>query len=684
VLFFRHPGYATLNRFADGELEPGEYRRVSAHLAECGRCRREVAFIRKAGTLARSLETPPPPKELLDRVLERRADGERVLLPLESPGATAPVHRRMVPAAAAATVLFVAGLFLTTGVLEADRGGLNISPEHPTAGQELTIRYDGGFEFAAEDVLELKARFRTGSGQKWEQIAAILERGDGGVFVASVDLPDSAVYAAFAVETLDGQTVDNNNRQLWDVMVFGSDGRPTKQALWERYTDLFDRGDQIQARETARNLTELYPESPRGWAASWYIDGERFKPLGDTDSVAQQYRGRFRLLERGLTQDPPADPDELAILAFFGSTLGEYASAEYWLRQAETRGARSAAVYQTRTYLLEQEDGKSPSELLRGLESIWHTAPFPVPQVADRGWAAAVRSGDWDAVMRWLPRYRDTRGPRNMAAILVDMQAAFPAGRILDWALETGQDALFRPSHRGVGQPKWAHARVDAEVRQEGLARLAELALTAGRRRVARAFALQAVPLAWETNVLEGVARTLLATGDTAGARVAWARAAADPMGARPPVTITDSGDWPVILRAARSELTRYVLRESMIRFADTELGTPGRPVVAAFDWSCRRLAEHFPEVAGALGDATMELVLVPAIGLSDQPSCATPAPVRLDWKRDISRDYGVRGLPSYFVIDAEGRVRFVTNRLNEVPRQLAALRTITSPGITD
>ncbi len=91
-MFLRHPSFARLSRFADGELSGRRRERTARHLAECARCREEVAFIRRAGEVARSIPARPPSDDLLEDILERRAAGERVLLPTSNPDP--PVRRR--------------------------------------------------------------------------------------------------------------------------------------------------------------------------------------------------------------------------------------------------------------------------------------------------------------------------------------------------------------------------------------------------------------------------------------------------------------------------------------------------------------------------------------------------------------------------------------------------------------
>ena len=672
---FGHPLYRTLNRFADGELSPRRQRRVAAHLADCSRCRREVSFIRNAGELARSLDTQKVRQELLDRVLERRAEGERVLLPVEPPGAMPSRTQRLVPAAAAAVLLLFTGLFVGTGLLEADRGGLTIEPERPQAGDTLTLRYDGGFEFERETYLKVRTRYRTSTGADWQQIAGIMERDDEGLFTTQVALPDSVVYAAFAVEDLTGEQVDSNNRGLWDVMVHGADGRPTVIALFERFADLFGRGDKVEAHRTARLAIELYPNAPYGWSTLLSIQGVSGIV---NDSIRAFHREQFRRLERHLSEDPPEDPRALADMALYALRLSDPAGIEYWSRQAERRGDRSATVYQAKAFLAGQS--RSPAAEQQ-LEALWQEAPFPVRALAGNGWRAALQAEDWEAAMRWLPRYRDARGYAFMPLIAGGLRAHFPADRVLDWAL-AGQTEPFPATHRSLREPHEIHARRLDEARQRMLAEVAGLAREAGRSNVARGLALEALPLAWETSALHAIGTLLLEAGDTTNAAEAFARVAADPSGPEPPAVVAAMPEWPRRLDAARNALARWVLRESVIEYPEVEAIAPGRPTVVVFGWNCRTVDEIQPVLDG-LGDAAVVVYLLQESSPRDGSLCGDPVvSVRRDPTGNAAAEFRVRGVTSYFVLDDEGRVRFRTWEPEEIPRQLTALRTVTMSAV--
>ena len=678
---FGHPMYATLNRFADGELSAKRQRRVADHLAECARCRQQVTFIRAAGDLARSLEAPLAPPEILDRVLERRAAGERVLLPLESPGRRSRTGWRTAAKVAGLALLLAIGSFVSANLLEADRTGLRIAPDRPRAGDTLTVTYDGGFRFAEENQLRLRARFRTASGQHWQQIAAILDRGEEHRFVASVPLPDSVVYAAFAVESLQGDQVDSRNRQLWDIVVFGTDGRPSLAGLHERFTDLFGR-DRVVAHRVARKTTDLYPGSARGWAdrASVELSG------APSDSMREAHSRQLALLERALTESPPADPAELAHMARYAMMLGELASVDYWAREAERRGVRAATLYQVEATRIRLSRPR-PEDALGRLEALWQESPAPLPALADAGWWFALKARDWTGIETWLPRVRLTRGTSGSDWLLQQLVDEFPAEQVLGWALNEGRDVLLgEGGHRPLVRSAPRHARLLTEARQGLLAELAQLAAGAGRADVARELAAEALPMAWETSALETIGGVLLETGDTASALAAFARVAADPVGGTVPAFTLRTPDWPERVARAKRELDRYVLEDAVIRYPEgiepaNEVG------VTAFVWSCapdefrrlNRFAESFPDVA-FVGYAA------PGLGRSPEElrDCGLEIPIRVDPKAAAREAFGATGSRAYFITDASGRIRFEYSRLAEVPRQLDALLWTGEPGLAD
>jgi hypothetical protein len=663
-----HPRHATLNRFSDGTLPARRRRRVADHLAVCRRCRGEVAFIRQAGARARSLEAPEPPEDLLEKILARRAAGERVILPLTSPGRRAYVKRRAVPAVAALVALLGAGLFVSTGLLEADRPVLRLEPTRPQAGDTLSVVYDGGLGFEGLDWLQLRVRFRTAAGHASQHIGGILERGPDQKFHTRLPLPDSVVYAAFAVESLDGARVDHNHKALWDVMVHGPDGRPTLAALTQRYLDVESR-DSLAVRETVAAMIDLYPESPRGWWAE-AVPGSRGTV---NERAAQERLARLRVLERRYTEQPPADPEELAFMAWFAATLRDPASAQHWTAEAERRGARSRWLAQAKLVRVAAYDRLPPDQALQELEAIWQEAPIPVPNVADFGWANATRAGNWDAALRWLPRYRETRGAWPPVGVLDRLRDAFGPDSTLSWALAHADDELFRTAaYRPLNRTEAEHARSLDDARQEMLASMASMAIATGRHELGRALALEGLGLSWQSGPLTAIGTILLAAGDTADAVTAFARVAADPAGGPVPAAVTSSPGWAESLETARYGLIQRVLEESVVQYPDAGLGPTSGPSVVAFLNRC-------DETARVLEDLPPAMVTVYATINVDSvrhalATCGLDLPVRPDPGGRIGRAFGLRAFTALFVTDGQGRVRFSHSNTAELPRQLMAL----------
>jgi len=87
--------------YALDALDADERREYEAHLARCERCRAELASLSEAATsLAYSVETPAPPPQLRERILERARAERPNVVPLRP--------RWALPAAAAAVIAVAA------------------------------------------------------------------------------------------------------------------------------------------------------------------------------------------------------------------------------------------------------------------------------------------------------------------------------------------------------------------------------------------------------------------------------------------------------------------------------------------------------------------------------------------------------------------------------------------------
>jgi hypothetical protein len=139
VISFTHYGARTLQRFAGDELTSARRRRVAAHLVVCRRCREQVAFARALMAAASSLPAPAAPTALLSRVLEGRAAGERVILPVVGETPRPRVARWSTSLTAIAASIVVAAIVAThvTGVR--GRAGLaTVEDSLPTLSSVMT------------------------------------------------------------------------------------------------------------------------------------------------------------------------------------------------------------------------------------------------------------------------------------------------------------------------------------------------------------------------------------------------------------------------------------------------------------------------------------------------------------------------------------------------------------------
>lgn len=697
-----HPGYRRLSRFADGELGAREQERVASHLAACPRCREEVALIRRMADAARQIPAPPASERLLQQALARRAAGERVLLPTSDAGA--PSKRRprtgRTAAIAAMLTLLVGSLVYSVQLLEADRPALRIQPKQPVQGEVLRVEYHGGALFADQTHLKLRARYRTATDRQWQLLAGILVRGDDGRYRTEVALPDSVVYAAFAVEDLYGERLDSNNRQLWDVMLHGDNGRPTLDALTARLRDL-ERRDWGEAYDVAREMTEIYPDEPRSWAIRFSYELSLF----DRDSVFAEHSEQFRRLEKQLSEEPRPDPASMGWLASYALGLGDIASGSTWVARAVDEGRHLPVVAEAEMMLLAVRHDGEYEKILSEMERLWMHIAGGSLAVANYGWQTARKAGSGPHVRVWLERYLQLR-PNESPLLFSDAVAAAPEmmPRARDWAnKELERIEQYAQGLRPLESSPANYVRRETEELQGSLAEMAHLALENGDPGLARRLAMSGSQLGWNSRALLEIGEALLSLGDTAAAIPIFARAAADPLTTSAAVhrgapLLSTRQAWNTRVARAEQDLRAYVMETAILRYLPDhlELSSQSNNVlvtnlleerVTVVVFMSRYSAPALEEIGSlqvlsqTLEDMRTGLILVDLDNTGALASLlAEVAPelqVFSDYSGAVRTAFGNSAAPEVFVVDQAARIRFESSRLEEVLRQVESLQRL-------
>lgn len=709
-----HPRFATLSAFADGALPPARRPRVAAHVAECARCRGALADIRAMASTAASLPDPPLPADGLQRILARRAAGERLILAVESaPPARRPA-RPMVRAAAAVALLATAagGLVLATAPrLEAVSSELRLAPEAPRAGQAVRLAYTPGTGFAGARALVVRARLRHPGERAYreEAVVAVLDtlRPDGdGVFRGEARLPAGAVYAELAVEAPDGTEVDTNGRRYWEVLVHDAAGRPLADALHQRAQALTGR-DWEGAFDAARRMAELYPEDPESWGSLQFFENA-LRGAAAGDSLAPIHRARFAALDSALRGRPGLDGEALGAMYFYAWGVGDSIARERWDERLRTEQPRHPKAVQNRTITIMRAHYEQPAEVVRQLDALWDEVGPAHSQLALQGILAARRTRDPESIRRWVPRYlrfyRD-----DVVSVAEGSLAVHPSLRPDALRLLRAELARLRAPENAerFGVTRAEDRRRRDEQAAHVLAALGRHLLADGRTAAALdtlALATE-VPGVWDAEVFLLAGRTRLQAGDTAGAARLLARVAVDP--GTPPARRDsvaalargmEGAAWSALLDDARREMRERVLARSVNRPVSGSarmVAGDGRTVPlgeAAGDagtvvvfWS-RRCGPAIDAVQAINRlAATLRADGVRVIAITDEPRSAgfdaevrglgLAVPMYHDTRREAARAFRAAGTPQYFVMDADGRVRYEYTSVDDIPRQLAVLR---------
>src|SRR6266404_608625 len=334
-IHFRHPRLDRLAEFGTGSSS--DRQRIARHVRDCHRCQRDLRFIRRVEQAAPDVLNAALPSGILDRAMNSRAAGVRVIAP--DALSEVPRTRRMSrPLLVAATLVVVIALTMfstrNNTVAAESESTLVIKPAQPRAGDHVEVEYHPAVvSFAHASRLTLRGRLHTakaapyGGGITAQSLGTLSPDGDG-AFRGSFVLPDSVVYVALAVEDSSASIVDTRDGRLWDVVVHDSNGKATFDALDQRENDLMGRSWE-EAYATARLNVQLHPRLLAAWNELQFFEREL---LGDraADSLA---KGRNKML-REITNRYRAASDvpaiELGTLVWWSYVKGDTSAGAYW------------------------------------------------------------------------------------------------------------------------------------------------------------------------------------------------------------------------------------------------------------------------------------------------------------------------------------------------------------------
>jgi len=664
------------------------------------------SWIREMKTAIARLPTTAASPELLERIHERLAANEHVILPLADP----PLASARWRVAAAAVLVLAAGAGLwfawPTATLTAGdiRGELTFTPATPRAGATVQVTYRAPTTLASGGRLVLRARYRTprDEASQWatrQTVAAELEKARDDLFRASLRLPDSVVYAAFAVEDADGRIVDSNARRLWELLVHDRDGRPTIDALKQRENDLMGRNWE-QGYETARQVAALYPDRVASWSGLLFY--EKFV-LSEShlDSTLAAHQARLKAFHHRLAPRASLTADDLGWMLWYARSVGDSTLERYWRDRLEREAPASPLAVQERAIAIGNRawNDKDSVRALADLDRLWDEAGPAHGNLVNVGWSMAQRVGEPAALVRWADHYL-VMNPRDSSWIAT-VFTRYPALR------EEGMQRLRRElrdfqtrndSRRALERTVDEQRTADAGRARQLLVALGDALVASGRTKAGLDTLKLAVREGWDVSLFRRVAEIERSTGDTAGALRLLAMVAADPATEELTGASVDSTVWARLLQDGRSEMRRRLLDMAVRRRLPPEVRleaaggsaarldtlTRGRLTFVAF-WSrhCGPSLEELPALERLTARLRQQGVAIVAITdervsddlrrfLADQK---LTFPVYADTWRQASRAFSQWGTPSYFVLDADGLVRFEYRELNQIPAEVAVLQ---------
>lgn len=695
---WRHPGFFNLSRYVERGEDSADWGQLRSHLRDCTRCRDEVAWIKRLHNESRRLREAEPPAGVLDRILARRAAGERLILPVSVPPER-PARRRAISwAGAGGALTLVAVVLMVSLTSQATAGSNNLSfaPRSPEPGEEIFVQYVPTISLAGADSLRLRVRFRA-SGQAIDEreyhgdyLTLTLFPDDKGVFEGRFGLPSTAAYAQMAVEDTRGTTVDSNNRRLWEILAHDENGQVRYEALRQRAYMAEWAQDWRRRKETSAEITRRFPDRPEGWSLRFRYEMEYTSPT-DPDSVLAVHREALSRLEANLS-GRDVGVLELAAMMEYADQIGEEDAAAFWERRL-TRVATGHYRLQRRRVFRVLAEQADQGKVLDVVEVAWQSSDSRDWNLAQMGLDFALRTQRWARAEAWAQRLTGT-----------DPDQAYPAGRLLaahprtrasgiDYLRQAASLSASNPDRiRPLGVDVLVYERERAQRKQRILTLLADALIESGETDEAAEVIVQAADLGWDPSLLERLAQHHLTLGDTATALDLLARAASDPLTGADSEGIgrdlaaasgIDPRAWSQSVAHEREQFRRWTLEAAEFRHLPPDVTVeaangdrvtitslvPSQPtLVAVTDFHTGHFAEsklpHLVELRDRLSERDLPFVVLittwgdqfdfRALVNEHRPGF----PVFYDSDNLAEEFFGVTRTTEYMVLDADGILR--------------------------
>jgi tetratricopeptide (TPR) repeat protein len=627
-------------------------------------------------------------------------------------------------AAMAAEWTFSASAQLLPGAGSGSGFLLAFDPSNPRPGAEVRVEYRGPAPSDLEHLV-LRARYRTPRDRSYDNglrqtRVAELERGTAGAFRGAFRLPPEVVYAAFALESPDGEWVEDNQGRPWELMVHGEDGRPLLDALEQRFNDQTGR-DLRGVLTTARLVTKVHPEAPRAWNLLAMAEAATAGAAG-----GEEMRARNRARAEGLAEEfrhrPDLTADEVEELARL--TAGTPHAAQ-WRERLQRDHPDHPRVLLDRLSRARAQYRDQPERLLLSCDTLWGETEgrtgttLLLDQVrgslASEALTLALRAGSVEEQVQWARRYLEAplsmviRGP--VTPSLIKAQRLLRASPLREEGIDLATQLLRRWRLDPEEERLLGETVSQQRIRIGGMA--ASLLTSLGRA-YAEAGDTAAAVAAWEEAVrtapgegsLRALANAYLDAGDTVPALPLWAQAAAhlddssplaDSVRARTGGHFDDEA-WAQLVDQARlaglerrmegavaKELPTLELTgpDGLVRSLNEVRAGAEATVVVFVSRFCGFSMQAMPLIQEFAREvAKGEVAVIPVTGderseafLEAFREAGIEIPIHHDHTGEVKLAFNVWGTPSYHLLDRRGVLRFPESGLASLRRQIEALR---------